>query len=48
MPLSQGELIAERIPNARLEVFEQSGHFPWLEQEADFDRVVREFCQTLV
>jgi pimeloyl-ACP methyl ester carboxylesterase len=47
MPLAQGQIIASRVPAARLEIFERSGHFPWWEEEAKFERVVREFCQSL-
>jgi pimeloyl-ACP methyl ester carboxylesterase len=45
MPLAHGELIAAKVPGARLEIFERSGHFPFWEEEADFERVVREFSQ---
>lgn len=31
-PVSQGEVIASRIPGARQEVFEHSGHFPVIEE----------------
>ncbi|MBV8957209.1 MAG: alpha/beta fold hydrolase, partial [Actinobacteria bacterium] len=32
----QGERIASRIPGAQLQIFEESGHFPWLEQHDAF------------
>ena len=47
MPIAHGEFIASKVPGARLEIFERSGHFPFWEQEADFERVVREFARTL-
>ena len=34
---------AEALPNARLEVFEDCGHLPWLEQPDRFFPLVREF-----
>ena len=43
MPFAQGQIIAAGVPNARLEIFEQSGHFPWWEEEAAFERSVRAF-----
>lgn len=35
-PAGQSEVMAQRIPDARLAVFEQSGHFPWLEEPDEF------------
>ena len=37
------ELMAERIPNAELRVFEQSAHFPFVEEQDAFLDAVREF-----
>lgn len=42
-PVACSELIASLVPGARLEVFEQSGHSPQVEQAEDFQRIVREF-----
>ena len=36
----QGERIASRIPGAELYVFEESGHFPWLEEHDHFFAVL--------
>lgn len=36
---------AQRIPHARLEIFEQSRHFPFLEEPEKFFKVVRDFLQ---
>jgi proline iminopeptidase len=39
-PPSQMELLASKLPNARLVFFEHSGHFPWIEEpEAFFPEV---------
>jgi non-heme chloroperoxidase len=35
-PLAAGEFIAQPQPNARLVVFEESGHCPFLEEPARF------------
>jgi non-heme chloroperoxidase len=37
LPLAQGELLAEKIPGARLTVFENSGHSPHLEEPDAFN-----------
>lgn len=37
------EEIAKRIPNARLEVFEDSGHFALVEKPEKFYKVIKEF-----
>ncbi|MBC7560312.1 MAG: alpha/beta hydrolase [Dermatophilaceae bacterium] len=42
-PVACSELITSLVPGARLEVFEQSGHSPQVEQAEDFQRVVRAF-----
>ena len=42
-PVACSERIAELVPDARLEVFERSGHSPQVEQAEDFQRVVRAF-----
>lgn len=36
----QGERLASRVPGAELRVFEQSGHFPWLEERSEFFAVL--------
>ncbi len=42
-PVAASEQVAGLIPNARLVVFEESGHSPQLEEPERFQRVVREF-----
>jgi pimeloyl-ACP methyl ester carboxylesterase len=39
-----GEMVKE-IPNARLEIFEESGHYGFVEEPEKFHRVVKEFVQ---
>jgi proline iminopeptidase len=38
-----GSVLAREIANAKLVVFEESGHFPFLEEPARFDQVMREW-----
>jgi proline iminopeptidase len=42
-PVSCSETIAELIPGARLEIFEQSGHSPQIEQAEEWTATVRRF-----
>jgi pimeloyl-ACP methyl ester carboxylesterase len=42
-----GEFIAARIPQARLQIFEQSSHCPFYEEPERFNRVVHEFVSSL-
>jgi proline iminopeptidase len=42
IPLESSERIHAGIANARLEVLD-AGHFPFIEQHAEFIRLVREF-----
>lgn len=37
------EMIAENIPNARLQMMQHSGHFPWLDEPALFFEMVKNF-----
>jgi pimeloyl-ACP methyl ester carboxylesterase len=46
-PLSTGEFIAQTQPNARLVVFEESGHSPFLEEPARFHDEVARFIADL-
>jgi 3-oxoadipate enol-lactonase len=43
VPISNGRAIAERIPDAELEVFPGSGHFPYFEDPERFASVVSRF-----
>lgn len=42
-PVSMSERLQADIPQAFLEVFERSGHFPWIEEPGRFFRTVRGF-----
>ncbi|MBI4278692.1 MAG: alpha/beta hydrolase [Armatimonadetes bacterium] len=42
-PVECSEELARALPNARLEIFEESGHSPHLEENAKFVALVREF-----
>jgi proline iminopeptidase len=43
LPLSHSEALAKAIPGARLEVFDHSGHFPFIEEPAGFVAAIRSF-----
>lgn len=45
VPLSAMEVMAARIPRARLVVFEGAGHFPFLDMPDEFCRTVNEFLR---
>ncbi len=42
-PVSQAQMIADLVPDARLVVFERSGHSPQVEERELFRQVMREF-----
>jgi proline iminopeptidase len=42
-PVACSEKIASLLPDARLEIFEESGHSPQVEEAEKFQRVVRDF-----
>ncbi len=44
VPASDAQGFAERIPDARLEVFEDCGHVPMIERPVRFNRLLGEFC----
>jgi pimeloyl-ACP methyl ester carboxylesterase len=46
-PLVHSELLAERIPGARLEVLEGGGHMLMLERADALDRLVVDFARSL-
>ncbi len=46
-PKQGGERLAARIPGAKLEIFEKSGHFPFIEENERFIEVVRPFLAGL-
>jgi pimeloyl-ACP methyl ester carboxylesterase len=37
--------MVKQIPNARLEIFEESGHFALVEEPEKFHQVIREFVE---
>jgi proline iminopeptidase len=43
--VSMAEEMVKHIPNARLEIFEDSGHFALVEEPEKFYRVIREFVE---
>lgn len=45
IPMWHGARAAQRIPGSRLEVFENAGHFPHLDDPERFARVLREFIE---
>ena len=46
-PIAASELMAERIPDATLVVFEDSNHFPYEEEPEAFRRAIRAFATRL-
>lgn len=44
--LSMAEEMVKHIPNARLEIFEGSGHFAFVEEPEKFYRVIKDFVQS--
>jgi proline iminopeptidase len=44
--VAMAEEIVKRIPNARLEIFEDSGHFALVEEPEKFYRVIKEFVES--
>jgi proline iminopeptidase len=45
-PVACSDTIASLLPNARLEIFERSGHSPQIEEADAFQSLVREFLAT--
>ena len=44
--VAMAEEIAKHIHNARLEIFEESGHYPLIEESEKFYRVIKEFVES--
>ena len=44
--VAMAEEMVNHIPNARLEIFEDSGHFPLVEEPEKFYRVIKEFVES--
>jgi non-heme chloroperoxidase len=47
VPVAAGKYVAERLPDARLLVFERSGHCPFLEEPERFNEEVDRFIRSL-
>ena len=47
IPVAGGEHLQKNLPNARLLVFENSGHCPFLEESKRFNREVDRFIQSV-
>ncbi len=45
MPMAASEALARALPRGRLQVFERSGHLPFVEEQAEFLESVREHLQ---
>ncbi len=43
-PVELGDYICKRIPHSRLEIFEESGHYPFLEESGKFSKVLEKFA----
>jgi proline iminopeptidase len=43
--VGQAEALASGLPNARLVVFEQSGHMPFVDEPEEFRRVVSDWLE---
>jgi pimeloyl-ACP methyl ester carboxylesterase len=46
IPAHHAEVAHEAMPGSRLEIFDEAGHFPQLEEPVRFARVIREFMET--
>jgi proline iminopeptidase len=46
-PREGAERIHAALPNSELVIFEDSGHFPFIEEQARFLTIVREFIERL-
>jgi pimeloyl-ACP methyl ester carboxylesterase len=47
LPVSGAQYMREHLRGARLELFDESGHCPFLEESDKFNRVVQEFLDSL-
>lgn len=45
IPVHHGERAADEMPGSRLELFERAGHFPHLDQQTRFARVLADFVK---
>ena len=44
--VAMAEEIVKQVPNARLEIFENSGHYAFVEEPEKFYRVIKEFVES--
>ena len=44
--VAMAEEIVKHIPNARLEIFEDSGHYALVEEPEKFYRIVKDFVES--
>jgi len=44
--VAMAEEIVKHIPNARLEIFEDSGHYAFVEEPEKFYRMIKEFVES--
>jgi proline iminopeptidase len=44
--VAMAEEMARHIPNAQLEIFEDSGHYAFVEEPEKFYRVIKEFVES--
>ena len=47
-PLPRAEVMHEHIPNSRLAVFDDSGHFPWIEEPELFNQTVNAWLKEVL
>ncbi len=47
VPIAAEEYVAEQMPNARLVVFEESGHCPFIEEPDRFNQVLADWIGSL-
>lgn len=46
IPPAYARLYAQYLPQARVEILKNCGHLPMFEKEAEFVRLIRDFCRT--
>ena len=46
IPVAHAHAVHERVPSSRLEIFENAGHFPHVDDPLRFTEVLTEFIET--
>ena len=46
-PVGAGKYLAENLPNAKLEIFKDAGHAPFLTRRAEFNAAVKKFLEVV-